>query len=306
MLRRFLLSIITIFISNCLVKTQTLYLGEKEFKQLYEDQRKLTFKMVLSRDTIFLGEPIIGRCKIVNMTQKPLRCAVRGTHKFLAMAGDFEARMKAPFDDRDLIYAPGSFEVYAGIERPSVKTILPSDSLYWYAYFGWNFWNPNGVIKSFQPGIYEITGEFHQLYDTLKLYVKELPDNEKPINEKLEKIFQDFFFWGEAYESSDRAIKLRKEMKNCNSIFAVYYDFIYPQLNGIGKPTGPGDRFEACDEFLKKYSNHFLREDMEFVKAILYESAGRKTEAKILAQEAVKKYPRNAYAWSGFIREILK
>lgn len=227
-----------------------------------------SFRIEIWQDTIYLGEPIMLKCWLVNNNNLPIKVWKEGPVGLL-YTGNIVFYFISVSKDTSW-YAVG---IHDFIRRLPDLEILPGDSIYWYSLLGWHNFARSKTLK-FQPGEFKIKGAYYlsvksESFDSLLFSILEsnvasyvavqMPDSERIIYEEWIPLTREYFWWGERFR--DRWVRqdyneLCKNVAETKSRFAQYAHYIYCKSTGDRK---------AMQEFLNKYPAGPLSELVEFM-----------------------------------------
>jgi len=224
------------------------------------------FRIEIGQDTIYLGEPIVLRCWLINNNNLPIKIWKEGAIGLL-ISGRIAFYLISPQKDTSP-YAIGIHDNLRGL--PNLE-ILPFDSIYWYSILGWHNFVRSKVIR-YPPGVFEIKGAYYlniKDSDSLLCSVLEsnvasftaiqIPDSEWVIYDEWIPHTREYFWWGERFRN--RWVRpdyneICKRVAETKSKFAPYAHYIYCKSTGNKK---------AMQEFLDKYPVGPLSELIEFM-----------------------------------------
>ncbi len=227
------------------------------------------FRIEIWQDTIYLGEPILIKCWLINNNEIPVKIWNKHSRGLLIF-GCVDFYLFYPKNDT------ARYDVGINAEMGSLlpgKEILPFDSIYWHSILGWHNFARSKVIW-YQPGEFKIKGVYYLsikdedsnslLYFGLESNVAsfvavQIPDSEKAIYDEWIPLTREYFWWGERFR--DRWVRedyneLCKRVSETKSRFAAYAHYIYCKSTGDKK---------AMREFLDKYPVGPLSELIEFM-----------------------------------------
>ncbi|MGB9721999.1 MAG: hypothetical protein ACPL28_11050 [bacterium] len=244
----------------------------------------VNFRLEIWKDTVYIGEPIILKCWLVNNNDLAVKVWREGPTGLLYIGAiDFYLTSSGRDTSR---YAVGIKDFTR--QMPSLD-ISPRDSIYWYSMLCWNNFARSEKLL-YQAGEYEIIGRYTLIAkdaaaDTLLFFeiisnkniffATEIPDSEKAIYNELIPLTREYFWWGERFDKTwtrKDYNDLCKRVADTKSRFAIYAHYIYC------KSTGDKNEMQ---KFLQRYPKGPLSELVEFMLNPI--------EAKV-------KYPLNYFA----------
>ncbi len=242
------------------------------------------FRLEIWRDSVYIDEPLIFKCWLINNSIMPIKVWDRGPIGLLTTGSiDFY-----------LITAGGDTHRYTmGIDdfsrqMPSLE-IPPNDSMYWYSVLSWHNFVCTSV-RNLSPGQFRIFARYgltikDPATDSIRfpiirsnevwIIAGEIPDSERVIYDEWIPLTHDYFWWGERFERiwvRDDYNELCKQVADMKSRFAIYAHYIYCKSTGDKK---------EMQKFLERYPGTPLAEMIEFLLDV---------------DKAQKKYPLNFFA----------
>lgn len=241
------------------------------------------FRLEMPQDSIYIEEPMVLKCWLVNDNDVPVKVWDEGPVGLL-YTGGIDFYLTSAVKD--------TFRYAVGIDdftrrMPSLE-IKAHDSIYWYSLLGWHNFIRTPIRNVF-PGQFKIFSRYNltvknAMTDSFSFPVIQsneisftaigIPDSEQTIYDEWIPLTHEYFWWGERFEN--RWVRpdyneLCKRVAESKSRFARYAHYIYCKSTGDKK---------EMQKFLKRYPSGPLSELIEFMRN---------------PDEARKKYPCNTW-----------
>lgn len=253
----------------------------------------LIYKIEVMKDTIYIGEPITVRCKLINECDRDVAILAYQCPSLLEF--DFTGfHLYDPSNDREYEYGVW---VHTSLIRPPDKFLLaPKDSVYYYIIFSWG-----GFLflkyEDVKPGYYRIRSTYLSLESNVdSFYAEIMPANEKSVFEQVGTLVDEFWSWpqGGRSETSDKILKiLPKIIKEQKSVLIPFCYYILWKESLASRADESKITFYA-DEFFKRYLNSPLMEKFTFDLYRYYAWYKKDTvKGKSVVLEALERYPDN-------------
>lgn len=245
----------------------------------------VNFRIEIWKDTIYIGDPIILKCWVINDNSAAVKVWHRGPLGLLAN-GNVDYYLIS--HQNDTSYYGINIEDFSR-QSPELE-IASKDSFYWYSLLSWhNFHFHSNKVSQFSSGFYRIiakyylpiecdTGDYSEIViqsNEVSFYAIEETVFEQEIFNKWISLTKEYFLWGERFETTwtrKDYNELCKWVAETKSRFAMYAHYIYCKSTGDKK---------AMRKFLDKYPGTPLTELVEF----MYNP-----------EEAKRKYPLNFFS----------
>lgn len=268
----------------------------------------IILKIETTKDTIFIGEPLVVKCMLVNKGTKDAKLYAM-TYQDLLSYDRLDFFLQVPDKDCEYIYEP--YLHVTPVNLAPQFLLQPQDSIYFYALLSWSGYLSGFVCRSdtlydylkydeLKQGFYKIKSTYHLpelslISNTNSFYAVPLPPNEGEIFAKTGYLIDKFFGWPHDVEVGyyQTIIDTFSQYRGTeNSVIAQFCHYILaycvPLLNRVGL-----NRMSACESFLRKHQNTPLAEQIEFWRAKTFVGIGQEDMAKEVFHRAHMKYPDN-------------
>uniref|UniRef100_A0A7V1EJ70 Uncharacterized protein n=1 Tax=candidate division WOR-3 bacterium TaxID=2052148 RepID=A0A7V1EJ70_UNCW3 len=266
------------------------YLVLAALQYMVYGENTLTYRIELTKDTIYFGEPIIVKCKLINRSERKVPIfSYPGTA--LLTFGYTNFYLSSPSNYKDYKY--GVYLHSNLLVHSDSFTLDTRDSVYYYTILSWigfTYLKYNNL----KQGWYKIRSTYFSLESNVdSFYADALPAKEKEIFEEIGAIVDTFWVWPEGGWPPMRD-KIRKVFPNIiKQEKSVFSPFCYYMLWRMVFNDESKAEFLA-EEFFKLYPDSPLTEKFAFD---LYRYYGwyKKDEDKgrTIILDALEKYPDN-------------
>jgi len=281
--------------------------------------QRFAFKISLQSDTLVIGEPLIVKRKLINLTKTvqkyrlpELGLDVEGgrTKVFLQIPTGKEYYLS--FSRKVLLSSPTRFD-----------TIAPKDTVYGISTVWWgNFWDENGnriPIEDLPSGKYKlkIVSEIPErwipshtegvligkgkipLISEITFWCIKPTEEDLRVLRELRKIEIEVFDYTGLQVSISRIRDIFKRAAESKSVFGKYAQYWY----SLWAPTEQS--IPLLEKFIAQYPDFPLTEEASFAIAFRYNRLGEKSKAKEMLLKAIQKYPKYILRNSDLAREVL-
>lgn len=253
----------------------------------------LIYKIDVVKDTIYIGEPIIVKCKLINEGSREVEILAYCGEDLLTY--DYSAfYLHNPNNNKEYKY--GVFEHADLFASPRRFLLAPKDSIYFYTILCWDGNNGFTYLKydNPDPGFYKIRSTYLKLESNVdSFYADTILTEEKEIFEQVVPIIDEFWGWpyGTERETTKKILEtFPSVIKKEKSILAPFCHYMLWWKSFDDEPQVES----LADEFFKKYPNSPLSEKLAFDLYRYYAWHKKDIEkGKTIVLEALKKYPDN-------------
>lgn len=266
---------------------------------VYGHPPNLKFCLQLTKDTIFIGEPMIIKCMLINNSGKPINVYGAPSRPLLT-CGKLSFSLNLPGDDREFWYGVGYLVLTEN--KPPNFVLSPHDSIYWYSILNWRDWSyriQKKDVANLPIGTYRIKAEYFLDSDDLSqhwrissnvdsFYAEPMLESESEKYNEICQVLNNYFIFIIGRDEC-RMIQenFPKYLEIKNSIIAQFCHYILAMSSPLPK------RIAFCKSFLEKYPNTPLAEEIEFCLAEAYIGIGRKDLSTQAYRLALRKFPDN-------------
>ena len=253
----------------------------------------ITYRIEVMGDTIYIGEPIIVRCKLINNSDHDM--AILAYHGPSLLRFDF-SQFYLYDQNNEKEYEYGVW-VHTSLIRPPDKFLLaPKDSVYYYIVLSWGGF----LFLKYE----EVTPEYYKIRSTYlssesnvdSFYAEIMPANEKALFEQVGTLVDEFWSWpeGGGSESNDEIRKqLPKIIEKKKSVIIPFCYYMYYMLWRT-KFVDESKLESYVKEFFESYPDSPLAEKFAFDLYRYYAWYKKDiNKGKSIVLEALKKYPDN-------------
>lgn len=250
----------------------------------------LIYRIELTKDTIYFGEPIIIKCKLINKREEKIPILSYPGNALLTY--DYvRFYVYDPNNHKEHKYS--TFVHYDLLVHLDSFTIGKRDSVYYHTILSWIGFT-DLKYNDLKPGWYKIKSTYFSTESNVdSFYADTLPVEEKKIFEQIGAIVDTFWVWPEGGWPPMRD-KIRKAVPNIiKQKKSVFTPFCYYMLWRMVFADESKAEFLA-EEFFKLYSDSPLIEKFAFD---LYRYYGwykkDNVKGRTIILDALKKYPDN-------------
>jgi len=253
-------------------------------------QDTLTYRIEIMKDTVYIEEPIIIKCRLINNSGRSVRTYSYPSTSLLSF-GYNRFFLIDSYASREYRYGVYSHELL--LVRSDTFLLAPQDSVYYYTILSWSGFvslNQDGL----KPGYYRIKAEYFSLNSNVdSFYAMQLPVEERVIFDKVGSLIDEYWSWPEACSSGtkDRIREIMPDViKNSSSVFTPFCYYMLWRMSFSDDDMANS----LVDEFLKLYPDSPLAEKFTF-DLFRYYGWYKKDEDKgrEVILDALRKYPNN-------------
>ncbi len=261
------------------------------FSSLLGKGNDLVYEIEITKDTIYIGEPIIVKCRLINNSDSAMKIFDYCGEALLSY-GYSRFYLYSSNDEKEYEY--GVFS-HASLLRHSYFSLDPHDSVYFYTIL---CWDGNDGFTYFKydrakPGLYKLRSTYFKIESNVdSFYADTMPIEEKQIYKQAGPIIDEFwgFPYGTERETTKKILEIFPSIIKRKSILSPFCHYIlwYKSFDDESKAES------LVEEFFKKYPNSPLGEKLMFDLYRYY--AWYKNDAekgKAIIGEALKRYPDN-------------
>jgi len=282
----------------------------------------LSFKIDMQKKNFFEGEPLVFKMLISNKVEIPQTIVHTGRRTSM-IAGGLQTFKVVTELDSVLMYFT-YVHANIGIRSKDAIVLGPYDTLYCYAILHPDLFRQYDFPKEhrkLQSGEYILESNIHlgtkfypkpgRALDVTShptmFAIESLPIDEQDYLSKIQPYMKIFFgdaeegLWpkdGSIVDFADSALFWLDQIRNTNSIFAPYADFVYTCILGITRTYKDTIKLNKsitnAKNFIEKYDGSSLAEEMEFKLAWwLFLKDSTSGEFYKHANKIIKRYPKN-------------
>lgn len=281
-----------------IIKQLSLILAILSLFLLYAQEPCLSLRLEVTKDTVFIGEPMLIKCMIINTGDEMLKVYGAPSRPLLTCGG-LAFYLTLPCSKQKFRYGVGYMVLSS--QRPTF--ILEShDSIYWYSILNWRDWTyeiQKKDVSNLPNGTYKISAEYFLFAEDLtkrwiissnidSLYAKPMPDDEAQIYDNVQQAMNNYliFIVGKDEYRTIQEI-FPKYVNTSNAVLAMYCHYLLAMSSTLPR------RIDLCKSFLMNYPNTTLAEEVEFYLAEAYIGIGRNDLSMQACKKALQKYPDN-------------
>jgi len=267
----------------------------------------LTYKIEIMKDTIYIGEPIIVRCQLINESTRDI--AILAYHSAALLSFDF-VEFYLYDQNNDIEYKYGVNVHTSSLKSPNEFLLASKDSVYYYTILSWN--SNDGFIQlkysEVEPGFYKIRSTYLSVESNAdSFYAATMPAEEKMVFEQVGTLVDKFWSWPEGGWPPMSARILETFPELIEKEKTVLIPFCHYMLWRESLINDEPNVESLAEQFFEYYPNTPLAEKFAFDMYRYYAWYKKDVNKDInkgrsIVLKALEKYPNNleGYLYLGF------